>query len=36
MSRPRYPARCSCIAVRDCRVQEDFGGDEALARLRGR
>ncbi len=26
----------SCFAVRDYRVHEDFGGDEALARLRGR
>ena len=26
----------SCFAVRDYRVHEDFGGDKALARLRGR
>jgi glycosidase len=26
----------SCFAIRDYRVHEDFGGDEALARLRGR
>jgi glycosidase len=26
----------SCFAVRDYHVHEDFGGDEALARLRGR
>ena len=26
----------SCFAVRDYRVHEDFGGDAALARLRGR
>ncbi len=26
----------SCFAVRDYRVHRDFGGDEALARLRGR
>ncbi len=26
----------SCFAVRDYRVHEEFGGDEALARLRGR
>jgi alpha amylase-like protein len=26
----------SCFAVRDYRVHDDFGGDEALARLRGR
>ena len=26
----------SCFAVRDYRVHEDFGGDEALARLRAR
>ena len=26
----------SCFAVRDYRVHQDFGGDEALARLRGR